>query len=76
MSNSGWFLVSGCIGIVISLALTGIGSYHVLNPRLLMTLWPTSIVGIGDPATVSENMLTGAVEFGGNFLLYGVLVQE
>ena len=68
-----WFLVSGCIGIIVALALAGMASYRSLNPKLLMTLWPPSIVGLADPTTLSGKVLIGVFEFGGNFLLYGVV---
>ena len=32
-----------------------------------------SIVGIAGPTTLSDKILIGAFEFGGNFLLYGVV---
>jgi len=67
-----WFLVSGCIGIIVALVLTAIASNRALNPMLLLTLWPPSIVGLSDPTTLSAKILIGAFEFGGNFLLYGV----
>jgi hypothetical protein len=68
-----WFLVSGCIGIIVALVLAVIASNRSLNPMLLLTLWPPSIVGIADPTTLSDKILIGAFEFGGNFLLYGVV---
>jgi hypothetical protein len=68
-----WFLISGCIGIIVALALAAIASNHALNPMLLLTLWPPSIAGIADPTTLSDKILIGVFEFGGNFLLYGAI---
>ena len=68
-----WFLVSGCIGIIVALVLAAIASNRSLNPMLLLTLWPPSIVGIADPTTLSDKILIGTFEFGGNFLLYGII---
>lgn len=68
-----WFLVSGCIGVIVALTLATIASNRSLNPMLLLTLWPPSIVGLADPTTVSGKILIGTFEFGGNFLLYGVI---
>ena len=68
-----WFLVSGCIGIIVALVLAAIASTHALNPIVLLTLWPSAIAGIADPTTLSDKILIGAFEFGGNFLLYGVV---
>ena len=70
-----WFLVSGCIGIIIALVLAAVASNRALNPMLLLTLWPSSIVGLADPTTLPDKILIGAFEFGGNFLLYGVVEQ-
>jgi hypothetical protein len=68
-----WFLVSGCIGIVVALVLALLASTRSLNPGLLLTLWPASIVGLSDPSTLTAKILIGVYEFGGNFLLYGVI---
>jgi hypothetical protein len=68
-----WFLVSGSIGIIVALVLAIVASSHSLNPKLLLTLWPSSIVGLSDPTTVAANIVIGVYEFGGNFLLYGII---
>lgn len=68
-----WFLVSGCIGVIVALVLAVIASNRSLNPMLFLTLWPPSIVGIADPTTLSDKILIGTFEFGGNFLLYGAV---
>ena len=69
----GWFLVSGCIGIIVALILAEIASYRSLSPKLLLTLWPASIVGLADPSTLPGKILIGSYELVGNFLLYGII---
>jgi hypothetical protein len=56
--------------MVVAALLTGL--YDLVPTWLVLRLWPSSIVGIGDPHTVSEKLLTAAVSFGGQFLLYGI----
>lgn len=68
-----WFLISGCIGIIVALVLAFVASGRSLNPMLILTLWPSSIAGIADPTTFSDKLLIGTYEFGGQFLLYGVV---
>jgi hypothetical protein len=68
-----WFFVSGCIGVIVALVLAVVASNRSLNPKLLLTLWPASIVGLADPTTLPAKILIGVYEFGGNFLLYGVV---
>jgi hypothetical protein len=72
-SLKGWFLASGCIGVIVALVLAAIASNRSLNPTLLLALWPPSIVGLADPTSLSAKILIGVFEFGGNFLLYGVV---
>lgn len=69
----GWFLVSGCIGIIVALILAEIASYRSLSPKLLLTLWPASIVGLADPSTLLGKILIESYELVGNFLLYGIV---
>jgi hypothetical protein len=69
----GWFLISGCVGVLVALVLGIIASHQVVNPRLLLALWPPSIIGIADPSTLSDKVLFAVIEFGGNFLLYGIV---
>ena len=56
-----------------ALVLALVASNRSLSPGLLLTLWPASIVGLSDPTTLSAKILIGAFEFGGNFLLYGIV---
>jgi predicted cobalt transporter CbtA len=68
-----WFLVSGCLGVIVALALLVMGASHIVSPTLLLVLWPASIAGIADPSTLSDKILVALFEFGGNFVLYGVI---
>jgi hypothetical protein len=40
---------------------------------LVLTLWPFSIIGIADPTGFWNQALFAVIEFGGNFLLYGIV---
>jgi hypothetical protein len=68
-----WFLISGCIGIVVAIGLAVIAAYYSVSPTLLLILWPVSIVGLANPSGVSEKIIFGVIEFGGNLVLYGVI---
>ena len=68
-----WFLVSGCLGVFVALALMVLGASHIVSPTVLLVLWPSSIAGIADPSTLSDKILVALFEFGGNFILYGVI---
>jgi hypothetical protein len=68
-----WFLVSGCVGVGVALVLLAMATRHIVSPTVLLILWPSSIAGIADPSSVSDKIMVAAFEFGGNFLLYGVI---
>ena len=68
-----WFLVSGCLGVLVALTLVVPGTSHIVHPTVLMVLWPPSIAGMADPSTLSDKILVALFEFGGNFILYGVI---
>jgi hypothetical protein len=68
-----WFLASGCFGVIFGLVLAHLLSIHLIRPQTLVVLWPTSIAGIADPADTWDIVLVAVFEFGGNFVLYGVL---
>ncbi|SRR5579885_442421 len=68
-----WFLCSGCVGVAVALVLMALGTGHIVSPTVLLVLWPPSIAGIADPTTISDKIMVGAFEFGGNFILYGVI---
>lgn len=62
-----WFLISGCIGVLVALVLMALPP----RPVVLLVLWPASIAGLADPLTTWDKVLVASFEFGGNFLLYG-----
>jgi uncharacterized membrane protein HdeD (DUF308 family) len=68
-----WFLLSGCLGVLVALTLIAIPARYVISPKILLVLWPSSIAGIADPSTLSDKLLVALFEFGGNFILYGVV---
>jgi hypothetical protein len=68
-----WFLFSGCVGVLIALALLVMATRHLVSPTVLLVFWPSSIAGIADPSDVLDKILVAAFEFGGNFLLYGIV---
>ena len=68
-----WFVISGVVGILIAVALAALTKYRDVNPYILLLLWPPSSVGLVDPASPSDKIIVSAVEFGGNFIIYGVI---
>jgi hypothetical protein len=68
-----WFLVSGCLGVLVALILTAVPASHTLKPTVLLMLWPSSIAGLVDPSTLSDKIMVAVFEFGGNFILYGII---
>jgi hypothetical protein len=68
-----WFVVSGCIGVIVAGCLLFLASRREISLVVLLALFPTSIAGIVDPRSLSDKILVGAIEFGGNFALYGAI---
>jgi hypothetical protein len=68
-----WFVISGAVGILIALALAVIASHRDVNPYILLLLWPPSSLGSADLSSPSDKIIFGVVEFGGNFIIYGVI---
>ena len=68
-----WFLAFGCLGVLVAFVLALIPTRHIIPPRVLLVLWPPSIVGIADPSTTGDKIVVAAFEFGGNFILYGAV---
>lgn len=60
------------MGVLIALSLAGVASRHDISPKLLL-LWPLSILGLAEPSTLSGSVILTMVEFGGNFVLYGIV---
>jgi hypothetical protein len=68
-----WFLLAGCLGIVVAGVLTLLLSHDLIPAAVAIALWPTSILGLVDPTNLRDQIITGVFTFGGNFLLYGLL---
>ena len=68
-----WFVISGLVGILIAVALAALARYSDVNSYILLLLWPPSIVGLADPSSPSDKIIFGVIEFGGNFIIYGVI---
>jgi hypothetical protein len=68
-----WFLVAGGIGLLVALILTLLLRNDQIPPALAVALWPTSILGLVDPASLTGQIITGCFTYGGNFLLYGLI---
>jgi hypothetical protein len=67
-----WFLSSGVVGMGVAAILTGLMIHDLVPTRLALALWPSSIVGLVDPHTLTDKLYTMAFTFGGQFLLYGL----
>ncbi len=68
--------VSGVIGILVAIWLTLTPTNSSVSTTTLLTLWPTSIAGFGfnGPITFSFfSFLLITIEYGGNFVLYGLI---
>jgi hypothetical protein len=68
-----WFLGFGCLGVIIALTLTAMSTRDIIKPRVLLVLWPPALAGLANPSTLSDKILVALFEFGGNFILYGVV---
>jgi hypothetical protein len=68
-----WFVIPGCIGLAIAVALTILIPHDRVSSSMVLILWPTSIVALIDPSTLWSRVITGIFTFGGNFLLYGLI---
>lgn len=68
-----WFLISGSVGVLVALVLLGLRALNLIVPGVFLVLRPSSIVGIADPANVWDKLLIAMVEFGGDFVLYGII---
>jgi hypothetical protein len=71
-----WFTIAGAIGVAVEVVLTIWSSNGMVRPAVLLTLWPTSIVGMANTGPFKltiPKLLILAVMYGGNFLLYGIV---
>ena len=67
-----WFLVSGCLGLLVAFTLAAL-PHRLIRPTVLLVLWPPSIAGLADPSTTWSQIIFAVFEFGGNFVLYGAV---
>jgi hypothetical protein len=70
-----WFLIAGCVGVMVAAGLTAARNHVPSN--LILMLWPSSILGMLNTEP-SEKMsvdlfLVLLIMYGGNFLLYGAV---
>ena len=68
-----WFLIAGCLGVIVAVVLSLLLSHDLIPAAVAIALWPTSILGLVDPTSIRDQVITGAFTYGGNFLLYGLL---
>jgi len=66
-------LFAGLVGFGIAIIIGTIIRFTGRPSPIMLFLWPTAIVGLADPTSVLDKVLTTAVMFGGNFLLYGTV---
>ena len=66
-----WFVFSGVLGILVAVALAFVARHGNVNPYILLLLWPPSFAG--DPSLFSDSITVGIIEFGGNFIIYGII---
>jgi hypothetical protein len=67
-----WFVVSGCIGLLVAFTLVAL-PHRLIKSTVLLVLWPPSIAGLADPSTTWSQIIFAVFEFGGNFVLYGAV---
>ena len=69
------FLISGCLGVLVAVALYILGSFpytrHFAASAGLI-LCPGMILGLAEPTTTAEIMFLLAIVLGTNFILYGI----
>jgi hypothetical protein len=66
-------LFAGLVGFVIAIIIATIIRFTGRASPIILWFWPTAIVGLADPTSGLDKMLTAVVMFGGNFLLYGAV---
>jgi hypothetical protein len=70
-----WFLISGCLGIVVATALYALGSISYSRHFVVLVspfLCPEMILGLAEPTAPPAIALLLAFVFGTNFVLYGI----
>jgi hypothetical protein len=67
-------LLCGSVGLAVAIVLNIISSSE-LSTSTLFILWPSSIFGFGfnGPSLSLLGLIIAAIEYGGNFVLYGLV---
>jgi hypothetical protein len=68
-----WFVLPGVFGILVAIALAVLARQGDVNQYVLLLLWPPSFVGLVDLSSLSDKIIFGVVELGGNFIIYGFI---
>ena len=74
MRSLRWFLIFGCIGILVAVILgTSSAIDNFISPAVRLVLWPSAFAGMANPSDFPEKFMVVAILYGGNFVLYGVV---
>lgn len=71
-----WFLISGCIGVLVAIVLYVLGNFPYTRPFVVHAasiLCPEMILGLAEPTSPAAIVLLVAFVFGTNFFLYGLV---
>ncbi len=71
-----WFLVSGCIGILVAVAMYVLGAVPFTRAfvvRVMPILCPEMILGLAEPKSTGAVLLLVGWVFATNFVLYGLV---
>lgn len=71
-----WFLVSGCVGVLVAILLYVLGAFAYSRPFVVhaaSVLCPEMILGLAEPTSSGAILLLLGFVLGTNFLLYGVV---
>jgi predicted cobalt transporter CbtA len=69
-----WFLIFGCIGILVAVILgTSSAIDNFISPAVRLVLWPSAFAGMANPSDLPEKFMVVAIVYGGNFVVYGVV---
>ena len=71
-----WFVISGCIGVIVAIALYALGTVPDARPFVVHAasiLCPEMILGLAEPSGPVAIGLLLAFVFGTNFVLYGLV---
>lgn len=72
----GWFWITGCIGVLVAIALYILGAFHYTRyfaVQIASVFCPEMILGLAEPSSPGAVLLLLAWVFATNFVLYGAL---